>query len=177
MSVWAAKQKLTHCVKQRRAPSQVLTELYFLAGPYRSPVNGHCHMKMCVFIWLLRQHWDLARCLLQVSKELASLKPLGDFSIADFIFFANSDISKYHSPMRGCILAIMTYLRDAWLRKESCGIYIHILQSLQGWLYIYKWINAIIETNSVYYTDLIPKIVNAIFKWVLAYEAIKNVLL
>lgn len=92
------RQKSTHCTRQSRASSWVLIETYFLAGSQRSSVNGHCHVQTCVFIWLLRQCWDLAICLLHISEELTLLKPLGKCSNADFIFFANTDISKYLSP-------------------------------------------------------------------------------
>lgn len=72
--------------------SRVLIEPYFLAGSHGSSAIGHCHMHTCVFIWMLRQHWDLAYHLfLQISKGLASPKPLSEFSIASFIFFASSD--------------------------------------------------------------------------------------
>lgn len=93
--------------------SRVLIAPYFLAGSHRSSVIGQCHMHTCVFIWLLRQHRDLAYRLLQISEGLASPKPLSEFSIASFIFFASSDISKSLSPTCGWILAIMIHPRDA----------------------------------------------------------------
>lgn len=110
--VWATKQKSGLCTKQGRASSQVLIKLYFLVGSYS-------HLSMATVTWkrvCLPDCWDSTgtwpAASLMISQELASLKPLGEFSIADFIFFASSDISKYHSPTCGWTLTIRTYPRD-----------------------------------------------------------------